>query len=277
MLAAACAAFATPAVAKDDEPVFVESAPVKDKPSVTLDPAKAYILLRGEGQTPMYLMKVPTAEDQAAYDRLRAEALVKAHGKYVKKLANYERDVKTAATTPGYRVSEKPIEPTEQNFEFTPFALMAAVGIGPINRFAKQGISTYLHEVTPGTYRVYGFLAAQPGVAVTGSCFCMGSVKFDAKAGEITDLGVVQKNESVDKPDGDSSYPVAMTGPQLFAVAGPDTPIDARLSAAKIVPATFRPAGKMPNYFGLTITRAPEMPGVFRYDRDRIVDLTAAR
>ncbi|URW76260.1 hypothetical protein M9980_03265 [Sphingomonas donggukensis] len=277
LFAAAIAAIATPAIARNDDPVFVESAAVKDKPTVALDPTKAYVLLRSEVQTPMYLMKLPTSEDQAAYDRMRAEALVKAHGKYEKKLANYERDLKAAEKAPGYRVGDKPVEPTEANFEFTPFALMAAVGIGPINRFAKQGGSTYLHEVTPGTYRVYGFLSAAPGVAAMGSCFCMGSVKFDARAGEITDLGVIEKAEPVDRPDGDSSYPMVMTGQKLFVPAGADTPMDPRLASAKIVPATFRAAGKMPNYFGLTITRVPDMPGVLRYDRDRIVDLAAAR
>lgn len=270
------AIFILPAAAKEKPPVFVETKAVKDQPTVTLDPAKGYVLLRSEVQTPMYLMKVPTAEDQATYDKLRADAFAEARTKYVRKLASWQRDKDAAARTSGMRVGERPIEPTEQNFEFTAFGLLAAVGIGPTNRFAKKGVSTYLQEVTPGTYRVYGFLTAQPGVAPTGNCFCMGSIKFDVKAGEIIDLGAIGKAEPADRPVGDSSYPMLMAANQkLFVPAGTDMPLDPRLADAKIVPAAFKPAGKLPNYFGLTILRVPAIPGVMRYERDRIVDLTA--
>ncbi|KQN26518.1 hypothetical protein ASE86_10495 [Sphingomonas sp. Leaf33] len=273
--AVVAAAAASPVGAKDKDPVFVESAAVKDKPAVTFDPAKAYVLMRSEAQTPLYLMKVPTAEDQAAYDRMRSEALAKAQEKYRKKLANYERDLAAAkaAKTSTAALGDRPVEPTDANFQFTPFNQLAAVGIGPINRFAKAGVSTYLHEVTPGTYRVYGFLGLM-GNAMMGSCFCMGSVQFDAKPGVITDMGVVGKTEPVKAPSGDSSYPTPLSGEGLFVAAGPDMPIDPRLASQTVVRANFRPAGKLPNYFGLTITRIPEIPGVLRYDRDRIVDLT---
>jgi hypothetical protein len=50
-------------------------------------------------------------------------------------------------------------------------------------------------------------------------------------------------------------------------------PVDARLAGMTVRPATFRPVGKSPNYYGLAITRMPAMPGVMRYDRDRTVDL----
>jgi len=271
----AAALLAVPAAAKEKPPVFVETKAVKDQPAVALDPAKAYVLLRSEVQTPMYLTKVPTAEDQATYDRTRAAALVEAREKYAKKLASWQREKEYASNTPGTRVGERPVEPTEENFEFTPFPLMAAVAIGPVNRFAKKGASTYLQEVTPGSYRVYGFMSVQPGAAPFGDCFCMGSIGFDARPGEITDLGVVGKAELPDRPDGDSSYPMTMMAKQtLFVPAGADMPLDPRLSGATVVRATFRPAGKMPNYFGLAISRVPAMPGVMRYDGDRMVDLT---
>jgi hypothetical protein len=34
---------------------------------------------------------------------------------------------------------------------------------------------------------------------------------------------------------------------------------------------------ELPNYFGLSIDRFPAIDGVMRYDRDRIVDLTAGK
>jgi hypothetical protein len=271
----AAVSIVTPGFAKEKPPVFVVTAPVKDKPVVTIDPAKAYILLRSDDPVPLYLMKVPTAEDQALYDKTRAAAFVEARQKYEKKQASYLKAKAAAAKTPGMSVPEQPVEPTEANFEFVQFGMMASVGIGPVNRLAKsKDVSTYLQEVTPGTYRVYGQVAVINGAAPMGSCFCMGSVQFDAGAGQIVDLGVIDKAEKVEKVAGDSSQPVLIGQKPLFRAAGIDTPIDPRIAGQKIIPAKFRPAGKLPNYFGVTITRMPEMPGVFRYERDRIVDLT---
>jgi len=273
---------ALPAVAKEKAPVFVETAAVKDKPSVALNSAKAYVMLRSDIAVPLYLMKVPSAGDQAIYDKFRADMLAKAHEKYVKKQAEYDAAKKDRASAPKGSalppLPDKPIEPTEANFQFTPFPLLAGVSIGPINRFAKAdgGLSTYLQELTPGEYRIYGPLAASPNAAAMGSCFCMGSVAFTAKAGEIVDLGVIaaKANLSAKRPEGDSSAPVISDGPFLVP-AGASLAVDPRLSGAHIVPARFRPVGKLPNYFGLPINRMPAIPGVMRYDRDRIVDLTA--
>ena len=185
--------------------------------------------------------------------------------------------MKIAKLNSGFHVGEKPVEPTEENFDFTPFNLMATVGIGPVNRFAKQGVSTYLQEVTPGTYRLYGFLTANPGMAAMGVCYCMGSVKFDAKAGEITDMGVIGKPEAVDKPANDFVLPDPDGRIDAVHVggAGPADRPAARGAAAH--GRGFRPRRQVAHYFGLTITRILEMPGVLRYDRDRIVDLTAAQ
>lgn len=273
---------AVPAIAKEKAPVFVETAAVKDKPSVALNSAKAYVMLRSDIAVPLYLMKVPSADDQATYDKFRASMLAKAHEKYVKKQAEYDAAKKDRASAPKGSalppLPDKPIEPTEANFQFTPFPLLAGVSIGPINRFAKAdgGLSTYLQELTPGEYRIYGPLAAAPNAAAVGSCFCMGSVAFTAKAGEIVDLGVIaaKANLSAKRPEGDSSAPVISDRPFLVP-AGAGVAVDPRLSGAHIVQARFRPIGKLPNYFGLPINRMPAIPGVMRYDRDRIVDLTA--
>lgn len=283
--ALASLALAAPALAPDETPVFVESRPVKDKPVVALDPAKAYVMLRTDVATPLYLMRVPTAEDQAAYDKLRAAALVEAREKYVKKRASYEKAVKAAEKAPKgdprTKLPEKPVEPTEENFEFTAFGLMAAVGIGPLDRFAKGegGTSTYLHEVTPGEYRVYGPLTVMANGAVMGACYCMGSVKFEARAGEIADMGVILAKQApvVKPPAGDSSMPVLTTIPNYLGPAPEGMKLDPRLVNANVRRAEYRPVGKLPNYFGVTIGRIPEMPGVMRYERDRILDLTAAK
>lgn len=274
---------AAPAIARDKHPVFVESRAVKDKPVVTLDPAKAYVLLRTDEAVPLYLMRVPTAEEQAVYAELRSEAFAEAREKYSKKRASYDRAVAAAAKlpkdSPRSRLPEKPVEPTEANFEFTPFGLMAAVGIGPLDRFAKAkgGASTYLQEVTPGEYRIYGPLVFNNGAAALGTCFCMGSVKFEARAGEIVDMGVILTNgvERPKAPPGDSSMPIIVDHPNYLGPAPADMVLDPRLAKMTVRRATYRPVGKLPNYLGVALGRIPEMAGVLRYDRDRIVDLTA--
>ena len=112
----------------------------------------------------------------------------------------------------------------------------------------------------------------------------MGTVAFDAKAGEITDVGTVQT--SID----------AITFPRMLDKAKPEdvdglrsgaitmmrlTPagtvgIDPRLSAYKVVPATLKAAGPVPNYYGVQVDRLTAIPNILKYDRDKIIDLTSA-
>lgn len=284
-LVLAAMALASPALAGDKHPAFVESKAMKDKPAVTLDPARAYVMLRTDEAVPLYLMRVPSAADQAAYTALRAEAFAEARRKYAKKLASYERARKTAEATPKgtarSSIPERPVEPTEANFEFTPFGMMAAVGIGPRDRFAKGkgGTSTYLQELTPGEYRIYGPILVANGAAPTGTCFCMGSVKFEARAGEIADLGVILTDQVAPPkaPSGDSSMPVLLRVPNYLGPAPSDMALDPRLAQTRLRRAEYRPVGKLPNYFGVTVGRIPAMEGVLRYQRDRIVDLTTGK
>lgn len=262
-------------VAAAKTPEFVSSTAVADKPTVQLDPAKAYVLLRSAQQSPLYLMKMPSDEDRVIYDRLRAEALAEARRKYAGKLASYERARAAAAKMPkgGVQtaVPDKPMEPTEANFEFTPFDLLATVAIGPVNRFAKGpgGASTYLHALTPGRYRIYGPIMTATNNALAGTCYCMGSVSFEAKAGEIADISAVHAAGQ----GGDLA--LSGNGQPLLQAGG--APLDPRLAGATVRPAKFRPVGKIPNYFGLAIARLPAMAGVMRYDRDRIVDLSSGQ
>lgn len=276
--AVAFSLFAAPVTAKGKDVVFVTSTAVKDKPVVTLDKAQAYILMRSDMAIALRLMKVPSAEDQAAYDQMRADALTEAREKYVKKLASYERTKKLAESTKrngsgtAVSVPEEPIEPTEANFEYTAFGLLGGVSIGPVNRFAKQegGASVYLQAVTPGIYRIYGPMTVVPNGPVTGICLCMGSVSFEARAGEIVDMGTL-----IVKPDGVATEAEGIR-PFNFQLmpATADMAVDARLKDIAIRPAAYRPIGKLPNYYGIEVGRIAAMPGVIGYDRDRIVDLT---
>jgi hypothetical protein len=265
----AAALIAAPALAKK-APEFVKSDAVGDKAAIALDPTLGHILLRSPNQRALYLMKVPSAEDQVAYDALKADAFADAREKYAKKLASYESLRKQRAAGSQVSVPDKPVEPTEAGFEFTPFDLLATVAIGPLFRFAKGdgGASTYLHAVTPGRYKIYGPISAGANGAVMGVCYCMGSVSFEVKAGEVTDISALATLPPEETPDG-----VVLIGAKMKDGAALP-PVDPRLAKTTITPARFRPVGKAPNYYGLAITRMPAMAGVMRYDRDRVVDLT---
>lgn len=280
MIAAAfaLAALAAPA-AGEKFPVFVEAAPVKDAPAVSLDSAKGYVMLRSDLPVPLYLMRIPSAEDQKEYDKLRADALAKAIRKYPGRVKSYHDRVAAAkATGSTYRGGEMPVEPTEENFSYTAFGMLAQVAIGPLNRFAKVkgGASTYLTQITPGRYFIYGPVMITSAGPV-GNCFCMGTVSFEVRPGEITDLGVILAKQAfvTTPPKEDSSMPMLVKIPDFLGPAPADMTVDPRLAGFAITRAAYRPYGKVPNFFGGAIDRIPEMPGILRYEGDTIVDLTA--
>lgn len=295
-LTALALALAPSGLAAKQAVVLQRADAVKDKPSISLEADRGYVFFRSDATAPIYLMRDPSPEDLAAYEGMRAEALVTARERYAKALASHQAEVKAAAKQPSYaRPSVAPfnqVEPTEANFAFTPFHLLTNVGIGPLNRFSKgeDGASSYLHALTPGKYRIYGAITSDPNNGPAGTCFCMGSVRFTVGAGEVVDLGMIVTRQG--RSRGPSAGKLALvaltaglagaaddddlsTGVYALAPVTADMAADPRLSAAKMRPADYRPSGKVPNYFGITIDRLPEIPGVMRYDRDRIVDLTA--
>ncbi len=274
-LAAASAALLPQiAAAKSKVPVFVEAKHVKDSPKVALDPAKAYVLLRTPNAMPMHFVKIASAEDQVAYDKLRDEAFAEAKEDYVKAEAKYQRDLVLAKKTSGMKTPKKPIEPTEASFQFTQFAQMANFTTGMINRFNSKNGSIYLHAVTPGTYRIFGQVDPLIGMGV---CYCMGSVTFQAEAGKITDLGTLDVDLANSGPaeKGDSSSPRVAAYALALTPADNLTPVDPRLASLPRVPADLRAAGKMANYMGIAISRLPAIKGVMSYRRDQIVDKKA--
>lgn len=278
LLAFVLAAAPSAVLAKD--PVFVTAKAVKDKPSITLDRSRAYLLIRSEEGAPFLFMKDPSAEDSAEYSRIKAEAFAKERERFIKRRAAYQRDLAAWKSSSGSHRPAKPelpVEPTEDNFQFVPFELMANFAVGPQNRFKKGDESIYLHEVTPGSYRLYGpvFTGAQGEMA--GVCFCMGSVRFTARAGEIVDLGRAVRPDAAKPAPGDSSSPLT-TAAMSYRIEPPtkEMSVDPRLSGMKISPAEYRAAGKLPNFFGLAIDRLHPIPNILAYERDRVVDLAAA-
>jgi hypothetical protein len=141
---------------------------------------------------------------------------------------------------------------------------------GPIEAFRNRPVLKtessllYLLEVEPDTYVVLGW---------ANTSFSLGSYSFEAKAGTITDLGVV--SAVPDWPKGEESEP--MTAGKLFgaALAGPfakappvapsrltfrprgsdDIAVPAGLAPDRVVPVSFSYGATFGNYLGGLVNR----------------------
>jgi hypothetical protein len=142
---------------------------------------------------------------------------------------------------------------------------------GPIEAFQNRPfVKTdtgllFLHEVEPDTYVVLGW---------ANTSFSLGSYHFEAKAGSVTDLGVVVP--ATDWPKGEAPQPQKLTAGKLlgavvtgpFAKAPPIAP--ARLSfrprgesdlvptgilAERLTPVSFEHGATFGNYLGGLVNR----------------------
>lgn len=252
-----------------------------------LDPAMGYIFLQGPTRQNALFVRVPDVELIAEYEAKWTEELGKAQKKYAKALKRWEQDVLVAKQT-RKKAPEKPTEPTAENFSIGPIEAMVKVPVGPQYVFAKADKGeaksfSYLHAMKPGTYAYYGPIFTAPNGGAMGSCYCMGTVKFEVKAGVITDLG----NFLLVAPGRDPAFPLRgelkgsefgiynpqalgeTFGPVRYGV--PDT-----LKALPAVVADFRAQGLIENFYGINVSRMPPVEGVLAYDRDKVIDLKAA-
>ncbi len=137
---------------------------------------------------------------------------------------------------------------------------------------------TVLLEVPPGSYILYGITIGGGGLI---TCNCLGTVRFDARAGVITDIGSLYADK-VHKP---SPIPHLEDnlGPSMFqyglvlgaALVPPDaaTPVPASLGALPREPARFEVVGAYYEPGAGGINRLAPIPGLLGYDHGRAVDL----
>jgi hypothetical protein len=254
---------------------------LNDKEVVTVDPHKSYIFYRSAEKLELRFFREVSPAQQSKYDAARAEAYAKARAKYEKNFAQWKRDeadyLQLSTGERGRTI--RPVRPdpvTPETFPYRPIELDNFVTISSGPQFTKGDSGyTYLIAVEPGTYRIYGQLVVTQQGAV-GSCLCMGSVKFEARPGQIVDLGEI----TYPRFEAMKAHREVPRFGRLATVAvvpaGAAAPLPDRLAGRPVVRADFRAADKMPNYFGVQIDRIPAMPGVLGYQRDRIVDLKAA-
>jgi hypothetical protein len=251
------------------------------------DPKLGYIFARGPFRQNAMLLRLAEAGDVAAYEKAWAEALAKAKEKYARQMKNYERDVAMAKQTKS-KPPEKPIEPTEANFAIGAIEMQQPVTFGPQFVFAKPAKDggsqdySYLQGVRPGRYVYYGPIFLGPNGSYVGACYCMGTVSFEVKAGQVTDLG----NFLLVGPGADPAFTsteelqgseAGLYRPQQLAKQyGPlSYGLPASLKDWPSSVADWRAHGHIGNHLGITVMRMPPVEGVLAYDRDKVIDVKA--
>lgn len=248
----------------------VVSAPhqYKDKESVGVDPTMATIVVRSNYSTGIELFRKVEAMDRASWDSIRQDAYAKAAKKYQRALKTYETDIKMWNSGSSYDrqlLRSKPVKPAEVTLDTIPMApieLDNYVGVGrkPFVAEDTAGMRTFIVKVVPGTYYLAG--APNPmGAIGVGTCFCMGTVGFTVRPGQLVDVGTVRG------PPKDFYAPATFTPPAAGAAALP------QLAGRVAEPATIFAAGKMANFKATPVTRLNPVQGMLGYDRDIPLDL----
>ena len=151
---------------------------------------------------------------------------------------------------------------------------------------ASGGENTVLVAVEPGTYTLAGIIAS---TAVLGTGLGMGTVRFEAKPGIITDLGevlIVYDDAPTDIPELANvvtGKPMELTNHFFFDVAirpvSAATTVPAGLALLPRIPADYHAMPAFPNYVGDYVgggqlSRLAPLAGVLDYDKNGdVVDL----
>ncbi|MDC8754321.1 hypothetical protein OIK40_06645 [Erythrobacter sp. sf7] len=276
LIAGAIALAATPAAAEKIKPDIAEYKAVEAKNLASgkqkIDPAKAYIYIKSRrNRSNGLFLKTPNAEEIANYEAKWREEFEDEVRKYPGRLKNWEIQQQS-----GRGRGEKPVEPTEESFAIAPIDMRMMVPFGPQFIFDKtegeEKTFSYLIEVEPGEYTYYGPMLYMPNGQVFGVCYCMGSVKFEAKAGQITSLGDFLGLGWADRAALEQSTFERTLLPDRPAVPT-DWSVPESLAQYPNAKAELRAAGKRNNFIRALVGRIPPVPGVLAYERDVPVDL----
>lgn len=240
---------------------------------ISIDPQKAYFFFRANDRREVQFLREVTPEELAAWRAARAEALARAVQRYEREERSYRQEVEFCREQPpGCIRVLRPTLVNDANFPYPPPEANNFVSVERGPQFTRVGDdNTYLVTVPPGSYIFYGPVF-RSGDQAAGFCMCMGSLRFTARAGQIVDLGEIRfpdqdvQNARATRPDAPRTA-TAEIRPYQPTMTRPD-----RLAGSPVVPAEWRAADKMPNYFGVMIDRHPPVVGILRYYRDRVID-----
>lgn len=270
---AAAFGLSQPVLAEDA--TTIETKIYTDKKTISLDRSKAYLLIEGSGMIVSNWIVMPNEAQREDWERQRQEAFAKELKKYPGRLRNYERDLEVSKGSRG-RIREpvKPVEPTEETFVWPELESQRILTVGPQQRLASEkGYSLWLYEVPATTITFYGL-----GMATMADCACLGTMSFDTQPGKVTAVRIAQSwlNESgeiVDRPlEGTSSTDV---GVRIGLIVEPpsDYSLDPRIPRDMIALPQFKLVEGLPNWSGGTVNRVMPVPGLFTYERGKMVDL----
>ena len=246
LIAAVLALVAAPLSAQTDTPIRAQHRDIMLRQllsgKVRIDPAKAYVFIRSpQGRAAGTFVKTPTPEEIASYE-------ARGPDRGLRSRVPWPIDVRLLAT-------------------FGPKSFFDRAG-------GEDGSFTYLMEVEPGEYTYLGPMLVSTHVPTPGECYCMGSVKFEAKAGQITSLGDflslrwANRKAMLQTTIDHGALPYNRPEPVDWSV--PES-----LAQYPHARAELRAAGRRDNFFNALIGRIPPVPGVLAYDRDAVIDLLA--
>jgi len=270
---AALTTMSAPAAAQEvyEEPIELKNL---QKGKVSLKQDKGYIFFDAGARASLLFIRTPLEEDVRAYEAAWEKAFVKAQEKYEKRLRSYEAKAKR-----GDRVPDKPVEPTRETFSISDIETKLMVTVGPQYVFDKGKSADgtkyyqYLEEVEPGEYTFYGAISFTDQGAF-GACNCMGTFKFEVKAGEITSLGDFLNMSWAD--DAAMRKATAFWPEVPERILKPtDWSVPESLNALPAAQAELHAVGKLNNFYRVIVSRMPEIEGVLRYERDTVIDVRA--
>lgn len=267
-------------------PVTALAKPIEEKNVLSgkdkFDPASGYIFLTGPARQFGMFLRVPDDATRAAWEKDRQKAFEKALKSYRSDYAQWKANTAVRAEHK-MKPEDPPVEPTLETFQFEPLDLRDEVSFGPQYVYAKGEVISYLEAVKPGTYIWYGNVLGGNGLPAGGVCNCMGTVRFEVKAGVVTDLGnwllaaprmkdeigvgAVKLAEENIKRIAEGKDPRALPD---FGEIRFGLPVS--LKDWPVVQAEFHASGKLNNFFAIYIGRLPHVPGVLGYRRDVVID-----
>ena len=248
---------------------------------ITIDPQRAYILFRVEQRSEIQFLREVDAAERATWEADRATAFARALSRNQRSIADWDRDMsqcrgQNAVSAYCQARGPRPVPLTMDTFAFAAPESDNFVSMSRGRTFEETGGRyVYLRVVDPGTYILYGPVIIGANGAAVGVCMCMGSVRFEARAGQIVDIG-----EILFEGPGNGGPAAGRFGPDGHRLQSPvvipprpDAERPARLANLAFAPAELHAADRMPNYFGVLIDRLAPIPGVLGYERDRVIDL----
>ena len=258
---------------------------IKAGQSVDLRADRAYLLFRtprmsGVPSFEPILMRVPTMTEKARYEDAKKSAFERDLPKLRKE---YERAMaKFAKRQDG---GTAPSAPTLDTYNFTWDEVQNLQTVDFGDAFVKSKTqNTYLVEVPPGEYVLYG-TTLSTGLPRLLVCFCLGTVGWDANAGQITDLGyfyadLAKSRSDVPELAAETGYgPSSDAGgtPLMAATIRPartQSFIPPDLADLPIAAAGHRAVGRFFNPNAAGINRLVPVAGILEYDGAKVIDPT---